>query len=83
MWKSWRRQRKTKKIILKEFFSIGQCFVLTKDYGEHYLGNFGLSKSCSHHLKIYIYIYIHGSQNWFQNDSRSKLEILPSVLRFA
>ena len=58
MWKSWRRQRKTKKIILKEFFSIGQCFVLTKDYGEHYLGNFGLSKSCSHHLKIYIYIYI-------------------------
>ena len=37
--------------------------------GEHYLGNFGLSKSCSNDLKIY---YIHGSQNWFQNDSRSK-----------
>ena len=47
--------------------------------GDFYLQNFGLSKSLSNHLKI----YIHGSQNWFQNDSRSKSEILPAVLRFA
>ena len=36
--------------------------------GDFYLQNFELSKSLSNHLKI----YIHGSQNWFQNDSRSK-----------
>ena len=33
--------------------------------------------------KDYQNTYIHGSQNWFQNDSRSKSEILPAVLRFA
>ena len=38
--------------------------------GTHfvYLQDFGLSKSLSNHLKI----YIHGSQNWFQIVSRSK-----------
>ena len=41
---------------------------ITVQQGDFYLQNFGLSKSLSNHLKI----YIHGSQNWFQNDSRSK-----------
>ena len=36
--------------------------------GDFYFRNFGLSKSLSNHLKI----HIHGSQNWFQNDSTSK-----------